>query len=112
MHNKDYDIARDSWYGDYNDISTFTDKYESTSLNNDVGWSNKQYDDLLKQAEFETDVQKRLDILSQAEGILLQEAPIIPLYHYVNKYAFRDNVHGIPLNPRNMVVFKSLYVDH
>ncbi len=53
-------------------------------------------------------MQKRLDLLSQAEGILLDQAPLIPLYHYVNKYAFRDNVTGIPLNPRNMVVFKKI----
>jgi len=108
LHNKDYDIARASWYGDYNDISTFTDKYQSTSLNNDAGWTNAKYDELLKQAEVETDVQKRFDLLSQAEGIMLQEAAIIPLYHYVNKYAFRDNVKGIPMNPRNMVMFKTI----
>ncbi len=108
LHNKDYDIARASWYGDYPDISTFTDKFKSDSLNNDAGWVNPQFDELLKKAEFEGDVQKRLDILAKAEDILLQEAPLIPLYHYVNKYAFRDNVQGIPLNARNMVVFKKV----
>ena len=108
LHNKDYDIARASWYGDYNDISTFTDKFKSESLNNDAGWVNAKYDELLKQADVESDVQKRFDILAQAEGILLDEAPLIPLYHYVNKYAFRDNVKGIPLNARNMVVFKNV----
>ncbi len=108
LHNKDYDIARASWYGDYNDVSTFTDKFKSESLNNDAGWVNPKYDELLRQADLETDVQKRLDILAKAEGMLLNEAPLIPLYHYVNKYAFRDNVKGIPLNPRNMVVFKKI----
>ncbi len=108
LHNKDYDIARASWYGDYNDVSTFTDKFKSESLNNDAAWVNPKYDELLRQADLETDAQKRLDILAQAEGILLNESPLIPLYHYVNKYAFRENVKGIPLNPRNMVVFKKI----
>ncbi len=111
LHNKDYDIARASWYGDYNDVSTFTDKYASTSLNNDAAWASDAYDKLLKQATFELDSQKRLAILASAERLLLDEAPIIPLYHYVNKYAFRDNVHGIPLNPLNMVVFKGISVE-
>lgn len=108
LHAKDYDVARASWYGDYNDISTFTDKYQSKSLNNDSGWENPAYDKLLQQAEIEPDAQKRLALLSQAEQILVNEVPIIPLYHYVNKYVMKDNVKGIPLNPRNMVVFKKV----
>jgi oligopeptide transport system substrate-binding protein len=106
LHDKDYDVARASWYGDYNDISTFTDKYYSDSLNNDAGWKNADYDRLLHEAEKERDPKKRMDLLSQAEQILVTEVPILPLYHYVNKYVMRDNVKGIPLNPRNMVVFK------
>jgi oligopeptide transport system substrate-binding protein len=106
LHEKDYDVSRASWYGDYNDVSTFTDKYRSDSLNNDSAWSNAEYDRLLDAAKKEVDPQKRLDLLSQAEQILVTEVPIIPLFHYVNKYAMRDNVKGIPLNPRNMVEFK------
>jgi len=106
LHDKDYDVSRASWYGDYNDISTFTDKYLSDSLNNDSGWKNPDYDRLLREAEKESDPQKRFDLLSQAEQILVTEVPILPLFHYVNKYVMRDNVKGIPLNPRNMVVFK------
>jgi oligopeptide transport system substrate-binding protein len=106
LHGKDYDVARASWYGDYNDVSTFTDKYRSDSLNNDSGWVNAEYDRLIDAAKKEIDPQKRLDLLSQAEQILVTEVPIIPMFHYVNKYGMRDNVKGIPLNPRNMVVFK------
>lgn len=108
LHGKDYDVARASWYGDYNDVSTFTDKYITNSLNNDSGWSNAEYDRLVEAAKKEPDAQKRLDLLAQAEQILVTEVPIIPLFHYVNKYVFRDNVKGIPLNPRNMVVFKKV----
>lgn len=108
LHDKDYDVARASWYGDYNDVSTFTDKYLSDSLNNDSAWVNPEYDRLLHAAEKEIDPQKRLDLLSQAEQILVTEVPIIPLYHYVNKYVMRDNVKGVPLNPRNMVIFKKV----
>src|SRR5262249_37684395 len=90
LHGKDYDVARASWYGDYNDVSTFTDKYRSDSLNNDSGWVNAEYDRLIDAAKKEVDPQKRLDLLSQAEQILVTEVPIIPLFHYVNKYGMRD----------------------
>ena len=114
LHSKNYAIARASWFGDYNDVSTFTDKYLSTSENNDSGWVNAQYDALLHDAEYDADpdVTHRLKTLSQAEQILCDEAPIIPVYFYNSAYLFRDNVKGIPLNPRMMVNFKSVYVAH
>jgi len=111
LHNRDYDIARASWIGDYNDVSTFTDKYRSASLNNDSGWKNAEYDALTEQAVTETDAGRRLALLAKAEQILIDEAPIIPLYHYVNGYCFRDNVHGIPLHPRNMIMLKGVSVE-
>jgi oligopeptide transport system substrate-binding protein len=110
LHNKDYTIARASWIGDYNDVSTFTDKYLTGGGNNDSGWSDPRYDALCHQAELETDPVRRLALLSHAEDLIDTELPIIPLYHYVNAYLFRDNVHGIPLNPRDMVNFKSVQV--
>ena len=110
LHNKEYDVARASWYGDYMDISTFTDKYLSWSLNNDSNWINTEYDDLCSKAAYEPDPQKRYELLSKAEGILNKEVPILPLYNYVNKLAFRDNVKGLNLNPRNIIIFKSISV--
>ncbi len=106
LNKKDYDVARASWYGDYMDISTFTDKYRSTSLNNDSNWKNPKYDDLLNKAEAEVDLQKRADLLAEAENILVTEVPILPLYHYVNTWAYRDNVTGIVENPKMMVMLK------
>lgn len=111
LNQKEYAIARASWYGDYPDVSTFTDKYLANSNNNDSGWVNKEYDALLARAGHEPDPLKRLELLSKAEGILLDEAPIICIYNYVNKYMFRPNVKGVSLNARNMVMFKSVYVE-
>ncbi len=111
LHGKDYVLARASWYGDYNDPSTFTDKYLSDSENNDSAWKNADYDRLCQSAATESDTLKRMNLLAKAEGILLESQPIIPLYHYVNASLFRENVTGIPLNPRGMVMFKSIKVN-
>ncbi len=110
LHNKDYAVARASWFGDYNDPSTFSDKYKSDSENNDSGWINPAYDELCKKADVEPDREKRLHYFEQAENILLNEAPILPMYTYVVCYLYRDNVKGIPLNPREMLNFKSVEV--
>lgn len=111
LHNGEYMIARASWIGDYNDPSTFMDKYLSASENNDARWVNEQYDWLCAQAAVETDPVQRMKLFERAEAILLDEAPIIPLYYYVNAYMFRSDVHGLAMDPRNMVMFNQVWVD-
>jgi oligopeptide transport system substrate-binding protein len=110
LHKKDFAIARASWFGDYNDPSTFTDKYLSDSGNNDSDWKNPKYDALCAAATIEPDANKRLRLLEQAEEILDTEVPILPVYYYVNAYLFRGNVKGIPLSPRDLLNFKSVEV--
>jgi oligopeptide transport system substrate-binding protein len=108
LFNRQLEIARASWFGDYLDPTTFTDKFKSDDEDNNAGWANPQYDALCAAAEKETNPIQRLDTLSKAEGVLLRDAPIIPLYYYVNAYLFRPNVSGIPLDPREMVMLKSV----
>jgi oligopeptide transport system substrate-binding protein len=80
----DYDFARSSWVGDYNDPNTFIDCFVSGGGNNRTGWANKAYDDLVAAAALEANSAKRSQIFQQAEEILLnQGTPICPLYYYV-----------------------------
>jgi oligopeptide transport system substrate-binding protein len=107
---KDFAMALQAWYGDYPDASTFTDKYLSTSLQNEADWRNSRFDDLCEQARHEGDPQERIRLLSKAENLIDTEVPIIPLYHYVNLSMSRDNVEGVEPNPRNLTIFKGVRV--
>ncbi len=55
---------------------------------------------------------KRTAMLQQAETMLVNDAPILPIYYYTNRYVYRDNVKGLYLNPRSQIMFKSIYVAH
>ncbi len=110
LHTTQYAIARASWTGDYNDVSTFLDCYRSDSDNNDTRWGNPTYDRLMDEAAMEPDQQRRLELFRQCEQILMDEQPIIPLYHDVLAYLFRDNVKGLYMHPRNMVMYKTIEV--
>ena len=107
---KNYTIAAVAWYGDYMDLSTWTDKYHSTSQNNDSNWGPKEYDDLLARAAKEPDEAKRQELLQQAEAMINTQLPILPLYHFVNVSLYRDNVGGITPNPKLIVMPKFLEV--
>lgn len=109
---KEYAIGLAAWFGDYPDVSTFTDKYISTSLQNDSDWREPAYDDLCKRAMSEPDEHKRITMLSEAENMIDTQVPIVPLYHYVNISMNPDWVHGVDANPRGVTVFKGVWIDH
>ena len=103
-----FEIARASWYGDYLDVSTFTDVYRSNSLQNDGGWVDPAYDALCDAAMKEPDEQKRLDLLSQAEARMLDGAAMIPMWVYVDYYLAHDDVRGLTTDPRSMYMLQAV----
>lgn len=78
-------VYRAGWIGDYNDANTFLEIFHSKHGMNDVGYSNPEYDALLDAASTETDEDKRRSMLEQAEGILLNDHALLPIYFYVSK---------------------------
>ena len=88
----DYEVARSSWVGDYNDANTFLDCFISNNGNNRTGWKNAQYDALINEANEQTDTKKREQLFQQAETVLVRdEMPIIPIYYYVGLNYFDTN---------------------
>jgi oligopeptide transport system substrate-binding protein len=88
----DYETARSSWVGDYNDANTFLDCFLSDSGNNRTGWKNARFDALIHAANEQADLPKRAKLLEQAESLLVHdELPIIPLYYYSGLDYFDTN---------------------
>ena len=105
-----YDLCRSSWVGDYNDPNTFLDCFTTGNGNNRTGWSSHRYDDLIVAAAKEADVEKRFAIFREAEKILVSdEAPIIPVYHYVGVQFRRDNLGGVESNLIDDHPFRAMF---
>jgi len=94
VHKLDFTIARAGWIGDYPDPNTFVDMFVTGGENNQTGWSNEKYDALVKQASEESDPSKRLELLAEAESILVDELPILPIYYYVSNNMVKPRVKG------------------
>lgn len=77
-----YYTRRAGWFGDYADPTTWLDMYRIGDSNNDAKYENPAYDELLKQAALELDKEKRFEMLAKAEAMLLQDAPIVPIFYY------------------------------
>lgn len=94
QHTLNYDITRSRWVSDYNDPASFTDLFTSTSGNNDTGWKNPEYDRLLDAASRERDPARRFAHLQQAEALLLEEAPLAPVFFGTRTYLIHPQVKG------------------
>jgi len=106
----DFDVARMGWTGDYNDAYTFLESYDSAENgNNDTGWENPKYAELLKQSITETDEKARIELLKEAEAIAMAEFPIAPVYYYTSLYVKKDYVENLQPNALGHVYLK--YVD-
>ena len=81
----DFQVSRAGWVGDYQDPNTFLDMFVTGGAMNDIGYSSKEYDDLIAKAARMNPGKERMAVLKQAEEVFItKDAAIIPLYYYVN----------------------------
>ncbi|PRR82888.1 peptide ABC transporter substrate-binding protein [Clostridium vincentii] len=105
-----YEIARHGWIGDYVDPMTFLDLLQTGLGNNNAKFANASYDGLVQEAMMETDSVKRADYLRQAEDILMEEMPILPIYYYTQVKAVAENVKDIRVSPLGQIYFDRAYL--
>ena len=90
----EFDILRAAWYGDYDDPNTFLSLGQSDNGNNHTGWKHPEYDRLIEAAALEADPAARKQLFQQAEAILIEELPVIPIYFYVTSRLIHPSVRG------------------
>jgi oligopeptide transport system substrate-binding protein len=106
----DYQVLRAGWIADYVDPMTFLDLWMTGNGNNDTGWSHPKYDNLLRQAQNTGNLQIRLLLLHQAEKILMNELPVMPIYFYTRPYIIKDRVKGVHYSVTSMIDFSGAYI--
>ena len=94
LHTLNYTTSRGGWIGDYLDPYTFLGLMETGNGNNDAGFSNPEYDRLITISRQTADPAGRRAVLQQAETLLLDEAPVAPIYFYTRVYLKQPSVKG------------------
>lgn len=95
----DYQIARHGWLADYNDPISFLDMWVTGGGNNDAQYSNPEYDDLIKRVKASSDRTERMTLMHQAEDILGEDLPVIPIYYYTDLFLLSDKLEGFYSSP-------------
>jgi len=107
----DYTVARAGWIGDYPDPMTFLDMFLSASPNNNCGWKNREYDQLIRASALERDSQRRMQILHDAEAVLMDQMPVIPTYTAVSINMVNPRVRGFYSNNQDIHPLEAIWID-
>jgi len=109
---KNYTMSRRGWIAADLNPAAFLAGFTSGNGNNDTGFSNSRFDEIILNLAPETaNRAERLALMQEAEAILLQSAAVIPLYTYNSKHLVQPSVKGAPSNVLDIVRFKYISLD-
>ena len=104
-----WDVERIRWDADYDDPSSFLDVLAPGSNQNDPGYSNPRFSELIQQATLEPRLSVRMDYLRNAEETMLNDYPIIPIYFVRSRRLVKPYVGGAQINPMDRTYSKNLF---
>jgi peptide/nickel transport system substrate-binding protein/oligopeptide transport system substrate-binding protein len=88
-----------AWYADVPDPDNFLFKlFHSQSSRNFMGYANPRVDALLVRARNEADVPRRVELYRRAEQAVLEDAPILPIWHYSYERLFQPYVRNVEVS--------------
>ena len=94
IQQKNTDVFRLNWNGDYNDPNTFLEVFETGNSSNFVGYDDPEYNDLMRAAAAQTNRDRRKTYLEEAERQMLRNYPVMPIYFYINRSMVSPAVEG------------------
>ena len=108
----DFQIARRGWIGDYVDPNNFLDLFLTGGGNNNTGFADPRYDEMiLKLAPQASSREERYRIFYEAETMLMEQMPILPIYTYTSKHLIHPSVKGMPSNLMDSLNLKYVWLD-
>ncbi|MGE5623626.1 MAG: peptide ABC transporter substrate-binding protein [Methanocella sp.] len=106
-----FDLARAGWIGDYVHPMTFMDMHVTGGGNNDSKWGNKKYDELIDFAKNTLDQKAAFKAMHDAEAIMMDEVPVIPIYFYTELHVFKPWVKNLKVSALGFWQFKEAWVE-
>jgi oligopeptide transport system substrate-binding protein len=79
------DLYRGNWFSDYEDPNNWYNQLWDSASDPGAfngGWSNSRFDALVRQAAGETDNARRAALYGQADQVMAQDYPHVPIFHY------------------------------
>ncbi|WP_237755847.1 peptide ABC transporter substrate-binding protein [Fructilactobacillus fructivorans] len=97
----DFDMVVSAWNADFPDPVTFLNLFETGGAMNDGHWSNKEFDNQIKEASDKNagNYQARWQNLLNAQTILTKQEGVVPLYQLNTAALTRNDVKNYNMSP-------------
>jgi oligopeptide transport system substrate-binding protein len=110
-HEGQFDVARATWCGDYNEPSAFLNMLLSNSSNNTFFYKSPAFDALMASTLQASDATARSAIYQQAETLLDKDSALIPVYYRVSARLVKSTVGGFTgKDPLDYIDVKNFYI--
>ncbi len=106
-----FDVARGAWIADYPDPINFLEIYRSDSQLNHPGYVDPIFDAFVEEAQQTSDTGSHDRLLHSAEARLLEQAPIVPLYHELSRTLVAPSVQGYADNLLDVHLLRYMSVE-
>lgn len=111
VRDRNFQVVRFGWIGDFDHPQTFMDTFMARSPNNRTGWKSAHFDSLVAKARSTGDTAESMKIYREAEKILVDEVPKLPLYFYTKVALVKPYLKGFHFNRRNEQLVHWMWID-
>jgi len=111
LYSGTYQLALGSWMADINDPIVFLQPFQcARNGSNATGWENPKYVALLNESSRTADPIKRLELLHQAEGILLNESPVIPVLQFSYNFQTSERLKNVDVTSLGRLDLRDAFI--
>ena len=90
-----FDLVLAGWGPDYEDVLTFTELFSSWNANNRGRYQSPVYDSYIRTAQASANQKTRMDAMSQAQQLILDDVVILPTYERVANTVRNPKLDGV-----------------
>jgi len=112
LHSRNFQFAQMSWIGQYYDQMNFLERFRTKGgFRNYSGWEDLHYDQLIERSFYEKHEERNV-LLNRAERYMIDNMPIIPLYHYHLIYMENPSLKDVIISPLGDIQFYKAFLSH
>ena len=103
----DYQLACGSWIADFRDPINFLEVFKTKHVGtNNTNWESMDYQKAIANSYAATTESERKESLRQSEEIIMDEMPVIPVFHYTMLHVKNDTLCDVVLTEGGQIDFK------
>jgi len=106
------DIFRASWIADYPDAENYLSLFYSPNFvphgPNYMHYKNDGLDSLYREALSVNNINERKKLYTKMDSLIMEDAPVVPLYYDMAIRFVNKNVYGLGINPQNFLFLKKV----